>query len=243
MTDRGCQGCLAAGGPRWGAGVVPPVGRGWECRGSSRSPRKIVRGDVVVTSSISLASSLRIAYPSKTPPAPSSSFHRSSSSRCKHFVGLRREPFPCGHRLTHSAAPPLPTANAPLTLRREPYISPRDPLETTKGGGAVAPRLWNPTPGGDEGRGRAAPSGRPYGGIGRGSKPGETGGGGAPPLHGHRKFLRRADVGIGPYGGDGGQIAASACGLLAMTGVFCHSEERSDVGIRFLPSRVQFPTR
>ena len=110
-------------------------------------PKKNSRGDVVVASSISLASSLRIAYPSKTPPAPSSSFHRSSSSRCKHFVGLRREPFPFGHRLTHSAAPPLPTANAPLTLRREPYISPRDPLETTKGRGAAAPLLWNPTPG------------------------------------------------------------------------------------------------
>ena len=32
--------------------------------------------------------------------------------------------------------------------------------------------------------------------------------------------------------GTGMRIAASACGLLAMTGVFCHSEERSDVGIR-----------
>ena len=32
---------------------------------------------------------------------------------------------------------------------------------------------------------------------------GGAGGDGAPPLHGHRKFLRRADVGIGPYGGDG----------------------------------------
>ena len=29
------------------------------------------------------------------------------------------------------------------------------------------------------------------------------------------------------------RIAASACGLLAMTMIFCHSEERSDVGIRF----------
>ena len=47
----------------------------------------------------------------------------------------------------------------------------------------------------------------------------------------------------GECGGRGMRIAASACGLLAMTGVFCHSEERSDVGIRSFPSGVQFPTR
>ena len=107
-----------------------------------RPPKKDSGRDGVVTSSISLASSLRIAYPSKTPPAPSSSFHRSSSSRCKHFVGLRREPFPFGHRLTHSAAPPLPTANAALTLRWEPYISPlTTPLKRPKAGGR-GPFLW-----------------------------------------------------------------------------------------------------
>ena len=32
--------------------------------------------------------------------------------------------------------------------------------------------------------------------------------------------------------GRGMRIAASACGLLAMTIIFCHSEERNDVGIR-----------
>ena len=73
-------------------------------------PKKDSGGVCVVTSSLSLASSLRIAYPSKAPLVPSRSVHRSSSSRCKHFVGLRRELFLFRHRLTHSAAPPFPTA-------------------------------------------------------------------------------------------------------------------------------------
>ena len=108
---------------------MPPEGAspgGEGCRGSpaacegrffsnqknlpSRSPRKIVRGDGVVTSSLSLASSLRIAYPSKAPLVPSRSFHRSSSSRRKPTKCLRRELFLFRHRLTHSAAPPFPTA-------------------------------------------------------------------------------------------------------------------------------------
>ena len=41
---------------------------------------------------------------------------------------------------------------------------------------------------------RAATQGRPYGVIGRNSRSVGTGGDGAPPLHGYRKFLRRADV-------------------------------------------------
>ena len=108
-------------------------------------------------------------------------------------------PLPFGHRLTHSAAPPLPTANAPLTLRREPYIFPRDPLETTKGRGAAAPLLWNPTPEGTKDGGgrprRAAPTGLSGGqqirGNGRGRSPAPT------------RFAEVPAVGrcgIGPYG-------------------------------------------
>ena len=61
---------------------------------------------------------------------------------------------------------------------------------------------------GDGGRetgdgGQAATQGRPYGGIGRNGKSGKTGGDRAQPLRGYRKFLRRADVGIGPYEREG----------------------------------------
>ena len=131
---------------------MPPEGAspgGEGCRGSP--------ADGVVTSSLSLASSLRIAYPSKAPPVPSRSFHRSSSSRRKHFVGLRRELFLFGHRLTHSAAPPFPTANAALVCGGSPVLSPlTTPLKRPKEG--PRPFLWKPS-WSETGAGRLPPCG------------------------------------------------------------------------------------
>ena len=52
-----------------------------------RAAQKNSSGRDGVACSASLASSLRIAYPSKVPSAPSRSFHRSSSSRATRLVG------------------------------------------------------------------------------------------------------------------------------------------------------------
>ena len=56
-------------------------------------------------------------------------------------------PLPCGHRLTRSAAPPLPAANAALTLRWEPYFPSQTLLETTKGRGPAGPLPLESNPG------------------------------------------------------------------------------------------------
>ena len=167
-------------------------------------------------------------------------------------------PLPFGHRLTHSAAPPLPTANAPLTLRREPYISPRDPLETTKGRGAAAPSLWNPAPGGWV-KGRVRLRGDYSGALGR------TVGGGICPVPGQgvlrgTGFRAGASLRTGTRVGVGwalnwnpGGYRAESCYTLCLSfraarfdgagGVgeeghyfypfeLCHCEEYSDVAIR-----------
>ena len=70
-----------------------------------------------------------------------------------------------------------------------------------------------------------------------------TGGGGALPLHGDRRCYQWGG-GVWsprPTKGRGRGLPRRPCG--PPRNDICHSEERSDVGVRSFPSRVQFPAQ
>ena len=151
-------------------------------------------------------------------------------------------PFPSG---TGSLIPLLllfPPQTLRLLCGGSPIFPPVTPLKRPKEGGLRPPAFGIPPRGGRR-TGAGGHVGPPLRGYREGQQTRGNGRGRSPALTRSPEVSAAGRCGHRPLRRGRGRIAASACGLLAMTGVFCHSEERSDVGIRSFPSRVQFPTR